>query len=175
MSHFKTSLLRRLKFKAKEVSSDLEETKIIYKNAVSEFCIALEDFCLKQKINNPLNKTTKEEEPDKEISSEFKALFRKIASATHPDKISTEAGRPKLQKAVEAKKTNKTIDLINIASELKIETNNLSFSSIEELEKSIKDTEDEINSIHNSYPWAWYYAPQSKKDNILSLFIESQV
>ena len=175
MSHFKTSLLRKLKFKSREVSAELEETRLIYQDAVLKFCTALEAFCLQNKINNPLDKIIKKEEEKEEISSEFKALFRKIASATHPDKISNEEGRPKLQKAVEAKKNNKTIDLINIASELKIETNDLSFDSIDKLEESIRETESEINSMHNSYPWLWYYAPKLNKDNILSLFIESHV
>ena len=175
MSHFKTSLLRKLKFKSKQVSLELEETELIYKDAVSKFCIALDNFCLSKKIDNPLNKIIKKEEVKQEVSSEFKTLFRKIATATHPDKISNEKGRSKLQKAVEAKKTNKTIHLINIASELKIKTNDLSFDSIEELEQNIKDTEEEINSMHNSYPWIWHYAPSSNKNKILSLFISSHV
>jgi chlorite dismutase len=108
------------------------------------------------------------------ISSEFKSLFRQIASATHPDKCA-DSNRDIFEKAVEAKNNNKTVNLLNLASDLKIKVNDISFSSIKEIEYDIKKTEEEIKKIHHSYPWIWYYAPFSERQKILDSFILDQV
>ncbi len=175
MSDFKSSLIRRLRVKSREVSLELEETRAIYTIASSEFCQALSSYCRANEIPNPLDELEQEEEELDDIGTEFKALFRKIAVATHPDKLSSEEGRPKLEKAVKAKKENKPVNLISIASDLKIKTDELSYESIAYLESSILKSEEEIDNIHNSYPWVWHYAPTNKKDTILDLFINKQV
>lgn len=173
MSDFKSSLIRKLRVKSREVSSNLEEAKAIYAIAVSGFCESVHSYCRRNKIKNPLEEIEdKKEEPD-DISSEFKSLFRKIAIATHPDKASDESC--KFEKAVKAKKENKPVNLISIASDLKIKTDELSYESINHLESSILKSEEEIDKIHRSYPWAWYYAPDNKKEFITELFINKQV
>lgn len=177
MTSYKSSLIRRLKFKSKEVSLELKQVKEIYSKAVSGFCDAVSVYCLSKKIKNPLEELgqKKEEEEANEINSDFKSLFRKIAIATHPDKTSSEKDRNKLEEAVEAKGKNKSTELIKIASDLKIKTDHLSFDSIEELELDIIKSEEEICNIHNSFPWIWHYAPINKKNFIIESFINKQV
>jgi hypothetical protein len=173
-SDFKASLVSKLKFKSKEVSLELSEAEAIYKIAVSDFVSAVNDYCLKKNIDNPLSRIVSKKNENKQISSEFKSLFRQIASATHPDKCA-DSNRDIFEKAVEAKNNNKTVNLLNLASDLKIKVNDISFSSIKEIEYDIKKTEEEIKKIHHSYPWIWYYAPFSERQKILDSFILDQV
>ncbi len=171
MTSYKSSLIRRLKFKSKEVSLELKQVKEIYTKAVSGFCDSVSTYCYSKKIKNPLEDLGEKKEEFSEINSEFKSLFRKIAIATHPDKVSSEKDRSKLEEAVEAKGKNKATELIKIASDLKIKTDDLSFNSIEELEIDILKSEEEIHNIHNSFPWVWYYTPSNKKILVVESFI----
>ena len=175
MTTYKASLIRRLKAKSKEVFLELEEARLIYSNAVCGFCKAVCSYCLENNINNPLEDITEEKKDTDEINSDFKSLFRKIAVATHPDKVSSEEKREKFEKASKAKDKNKTLELLSIASELKIKTDDLSYESIDHLECSILKSEEELHNIINSFPWSWYYAPNDKKHSIIELFAHKEV
>ena len=177
MDSYKASLIRRLKFKSKEVLEELKDTKVIYETAVSGFCSSLELYCIENDIENPLKSTKKdlEEEKKKELNDNFKKLFRKISILTHPDKTQDESSREILENAVEAKKSQDSGSLTSIAHDLKIDLSNLDYESIEDLEESIKKSEEEIFNIHNSYPWKWHYSPINKKTSILTSFIENYV
>jgi hypothetical protein len=174
---YKSSLIRKLKFKSKEVSSELKDAKFLYNQAVGDFCIAIDFYCSTMEIDNPLESIAKNvnEEEKEELNNNFKKLFRKISLLTHPDKTQDEDSRDILEDAVEAKKSKDTSSLTSIAHDLKIDLSNLDYDSIDLLEESIKKSEQEILNIHNSYPWAWYYAPENKKDPILISFIQNNV
>lgn len=175
MTTYKASIIRRLRSRSREVSIELDEAKCIYEYAVPEFCKSLEDYCVDNNIKNPLDEMPDKKEEEEEIKSEFKSLFRKIAVATHPDKVSSEEKREKFEKASKAKDKNKAVELLSIASDLKIKTDDLSYESIDYLEASITKTEEEIHNIHKSFPWIWYYTPNNKKQLIIELFIGKQV
>ena len=68
-----------------------------------------------------------------------------------------------MENAVEAKKNKDASSLTSIAHDLKIDLSNIDYESIDALEDSILESEKEIDNIHNSYPWLWYYAPDNKK------------
>ena len=175
MTSYKTSLIRRLRSKSKEVSLELEEARSIYKQAVSGFCESVCSYCSKNDTKNPLEDIPEEKKDSDEINSDFKSLFRKIAVATHPDKVSSEEKREKFEKASKAKDKNKALELLSIASDLKIKTDDLSYESIDHLEASILKAEEELHNIINSFPWAWYYAPNDKKESIIKLFVHKEV
>ena len=176
MDNYKSSLIRKLKVKAKDVSDELKETKLIYNDAVRAFCVSMDSYCSSKGIKNPLDLIEKDEEEDKEeLENDFKKLFRKISVLTHPDKTKDESSREILEDAVEAKKFKDIGSLTSIAHDLKIDLSNLDFNSIDALESSIEKSETEINNIHKSYPWSWYYAPMNKKDPILVSFIDNYV
>lgn len=177
MDSYKSSLIRRLKFKSKEVLSELKDTKDIYNSAVGDFCIAVDFYCSAMEINNPLESIAKnsDKEDKEELNNNFKKLFRKISLLTHPDKTQDEDSRDILENAVEAKKSKDAGGLTSIAHDLKIDLSDLDYDSIDLLEESIQKSEQEIVKIHNSYPWAWYYAPENKKDPILISFIQNYV
>lgn len=176
MDHYKSSLIRRLKVRSKEVLSELKEVKSIYELAVSGFCISLDSYCKEKGVDNPLESIDKEEKEEKqELNQSFKKLFRKISILTHPDKTQNDDSRETLEDAVKAKKTQDAGGLTSIAQDLKIDLSNLDYDSIEFLERSIAKSEQEINNIHNSYPWLWYYSSSNKKEVILVSFIQNYV
>lgn len=173
---YKDSLVRRLKVKSKEVLTELRETKSIYDLAVTDFCIALHEYCSKKDIKNPLDSIKAPEKEEKEeLSNSFKKIFRQISILTHPDKTKDEDSRDVLENAVEAKKNKDASSLTSIAHDLKIDLSNMDYESIDALEDSILESEKEIDNIHNSYPWLWYYAPDNKKDPIIISFIQNNV
>lgn len=173
MDHYKKSLVSKLKFKCKEANEELSEVQSIYNIAVSEFCIALNKFCIESKIKNPLDSIDKDKKEKKPpISSGFKSVFFDIAKSTHPDKCRNEDGRDTFNKAVEAKKENKLGSLISIAKDLKIDISDLDYSSIREIEESIVKMKDESERIRSSYPWLWFYSESTKKDYILKKFCQ---
>lgn len=177
MDLYKTSLIRRLKFKSKEVSEELKDVKALYNQAVGDFCIAVDFYCSSTEIVNPLESIVKNKDKEKkeELNNNFKKLFRKISLLTHPDKTQNEESREILEDAVEAKKSKNAGGLTSIAHDLKIDLSNLDYDSIDLLEESIKKSEQEILNIHNSYPWVWFYAPENKKEPILISFIQNYV
>ena len=140
MDNYKSSLIRKLKVKAKDVSDELKETKLIYNDAVGDFCIAVDFYCSTMEIDNPLESIAKntDKEEKEELNNNFKKLFRKISVLTHPDKTKDEDSREILESAVEAKKSKNAGSLTSIAHDLKIDLSNLDFNSIEALESSIE-------------------------------------
>ena len=76
MDPYKSSLIRRLKFKSKEVLSELKDAKDLYNDAVGDFCIAVDFYCSTMEIDNPLESIAKniKEEEKEELNNNFKKL-----------------------------------------------------------------------------------------------------
>ena len=176
MDGYKKTLIRRLKFKSKEVKEDLSLCKQIHDQAVPLFCAAVYDYCSENNIEDPFKDIKKEKSKKKEsLPKNLKTIFRKIATQTHTDITKDDSTRELLEEAVQAKKENKSHDLISIAGKLKIDTSDMDYESIRHLEKSISNAEEEIHSIHNSYPWVWFYSNSVKKTAIIQLFVSIKV
>lgn len=177
MDPYKKKLLRDLKNKSLELKGDLEYTKSIYQVSVNGFCLAINNYCEQKSLDNPLDKISKKikEDKKKDFSPKLKGLFREIAKKTHTDLSKNESTRSTLESAVEAKKEKDASSLLSIANDLKISTNSLDYKSIEIIESSIKNMEDDINSMKQSYPWVWYHSEKYVKENIIVSFVESQV
>lgn len=177
MDPYKKKLLRDLKNKSLELKGDLKYTKSIYEVSVNGFCLAVTNYCLDNSLDNPLDKISKKNEEDKkkELSPKLKNLFREIAKKTHTDLTKNDATRSTLESAVEAKKEKDASSLLSIANDLKIPTNSLDYKSIEIIESSIDNMQDNINSMKQSYPWVWYHSENSSKQNIIVSFVQSEV
>lgn len=176
MDGFKKTLIRKLKFKSKEAREELLLCKEIYDQAFPSFYKAVSDYCSKNNLEDPFSKLTsikKEKKPS--LTKNLKSIFRKIATKTHTDLTKDESTREILEEAVEAKKQNKSHDLLHIAKELNIDTSNIDYESIRHLEKSIHELEQEIKSIRDSYPWVWFYSDLHKKNIIIKLFVSIKV
>jgi hypothetical protein len=173
---YRKALIRRLKWKSKEVKEELSLCKEIYDKAALSFCSSVNEYCIKNNLEDPFKNIDKEQEVKKEsLPKNLKAIFRKIATKTHTDITKDDSTRSLLEEAVQAKKENKSHDLISIARKLKIDTSNMDYESIRHLEQSIQDAEKDINSMHNSYPWLWFYSDSSKKTSIIKIFVSIKV
>ena len=177
MNDYKQSLIRKLKAKSIELKDELSHVQSVYDIAVSDFCLAVSLYCEYSKISNPLLKEAPKEkdETNKDLTPQIKKLFREIAKRTHTDISKSDNTREVLEDAVKAKKESKSSNILSIAHELRIDTSNLDYKSIELVESSIKKQEEDITNITNSYPWVWYHAPSNRKDNIIKEFVSSRV
>ena len=165
-----------MRFKSKEVKEELALCQGIFNQALPLFYNEVQAYCLENNLDDPFSKFKSEEKEKQEcLTKNLKTIFRKIATKTHTDITKDESTRELLEEAVQAKKENKSHDLISIASKLKIDTSNIDYESIRHLEQSIIEAEKEINSIHDSYPWAWFYSDSYKKKSIIKLFVSIKV
>jgi len=169
---FKEKLVRRLKFKCKELSEELKSTNKTYGLITPEFESAFNLFCSSNNLENPLDKEIKKKPKEKKsIPEDLKSLYREIAIKTHPDKTSNDDSGEILIKASIAKKDNNTTELMSIAKDLKIDTSKIDFESIEAIEENIKKIEKEIELKTNSFPWVWFFS--GKKEKFLKMFYYS--
>ena len=173
MDEYKNSLTRQLKFKCRQLKSELDDVQSIYQLAISGFCEHVYLFCNETGKENPLESLLKESDNNRRHSpfpTEFRKIFFNILSQTHPDKTKDTSGVEAYQKAVEAKKDNKIEDLVSIAQDLKINIAHISYSDIRDVERKIHKMELKIESIHKSYPWLWYYSSLPQRDSIVKEF-----
>tara|TARA_B110000305_G_C19431917_1_gene636657 strand:+ start:778 stop:1311 length:534 start_codon:yes stop_codon:yes gene_type:complete len=177
MDGYKRTLIRRLKFKSREVGEELSNCKEIYEKAFHLFYSAVLEYCDSNNIKDPFSNSPspKSEEKKTSLTSDFKKIFRQIATRTHTDVTKDEASRPLLDKAVKAKKENKSNDLMTLAHDLKIDVSNIDYKSIGHLEKSIEEAKSEIDTMHSSYPWVWFYSDDVKKKSIIKVFASRKV
>ena len=177
MDRYKDRLLRKLKAKCSEVNNELLEGNDIYEQSISPFCLEVSRYCEENNIENPLDKlkVEKEKETKKTIPSEFKSLYRKIAVETHPDKGTDDKKIEKYQQATEAKKESKIDKLVSIAKDLKINLSEMTFADIKIIEQSIIDTEKAISQVRSSYVWAWAFAPNKRRRDIIFKFVMNNV
>lgn len=177
MRDYKDRILLKLKRKCSEVNSELKEVECIYETAVPLFCSSVSDFCKKHSLKNPLEsiKEDKKEEK-KQISSNFKSLYRKIAIQTHPDKGGQDENNiDKYQQATNAKKDNKIDQLVSIAKDLKISISDLKYKDIRSIEESLKDTENKIFQIRETFVWHWFFSNKKKRTDIIAKFVHKKV
>lgn len=177
MDHYKERLLRKLKARCSEVNNELLEVNDIYEQSISPFCTEVSCYCKENNIENPLDKlkTEKKEEEKKTIPPEFKSLYRKIAIETHPDKGADDKKIEKYQQATNAKKESKIDKLVSIAKDLKINLTEMTFADIKIIEQSIIETEKTILQVRSSYVWAWAFASNKTRGDIILKFIVNNV
>lgn len=189
MSDYKQKLIRKLKFRCKSLGLELKTAQSIYNEAVPGFCAAVELFCSSQECDNPLTKALKSktsppegsmeayiaetltESQKLELPAQFRKVFRSIVTETHPDKSPEVNSIDLYQEAVEAKKSNKVGKLIALTQDLKIDLSHLTYSAITEIESQIDKMDEDITSLHNSYPWVWYYSNNLRRSTIIERFV----
>lgn len=176
MDKYKSKLLRKLKAECSEANEELAHVNDLYNNFVSLFVVSIEDYCKQESIDNPLDKLKDEPKEDEEkpdsLGSGLMNVFRSIVRKSHPDKVG-ESGVDSYVEATNAKKSKDASKLISVSKDLKVDLNELTFSDIKEIETSIKKTNEKIDKIRSSYPWVWYFATDSQKNNIVCRFVSS--
>lgn len=181
MCDFKEKYFKKLKYKSKYVNLEYEETLEIYEIAKKEFIIAVNEYAYNNKKDNPLKtaEIIKEKTNSSLTASEVKKVYRDIALKTHPDKLSNcdedeiEEKKEIYNKAIKARNENDIETLVRLASDLKIDMEEMSMDSLENLEKQIDKKEKEIDAMHKDIAWVWYYANNVERKNILDNIFKS--
>lgn len=112
---------------------------------------------------------------DPEIPDEIKALWKKIAVATHPDKTGGDVAKSELYRRAAAAMADGSIDeIVAVALELGMDLPEASTAAVTRLEKVAGDLEGRLKNIENSVLWQWANAPQKKRDVILAAYMKSK-
>ena len=112
---------------------------------------------------------------DPEIPDEIKALWKKIAVATHPDKTGGDVAKSELYRRAAAAMADGSIDeIVAVALELGMDLPEASMAAVTRLEKVAGDLEGRLKNIENSILWQWASAPQKKRDVILAAYMKSK-
>jgi hypothetical protein len=99
-----------------------------------------------------------------EPSPILKKLYKAISLKTHPDKT---GGDDTLFKVVKkAYSEGNIFKLLNIATTLNIEIEDITTDSLELYELKIKQTRDEIENYKKKTAWVWAFASDTIKDLI---------
>ena len=176
MEDFKNKYLKKLKRKAREISGEFEQTELIYLEAKREFVEAIIEYCDKNNKKSPLEFEKKKEKPDRSElfqEEEVKDVYRKIAINTHPDKTiklkekDREITCDLFNNAAQAKENESLLELSKVASKLKINLNNLTYSQLESLEAELQEKEGEIKKMREDICWAWHFMNKNQKKNII--------
>ena len=136
----------------------------------------------KQKNNEPKPEVhPAEEDTQKDVltsevikNKDLKKLYRRIASKTHPDKISDEQYDGIFSAAARAYEDDNLAQLLEIAGGLNIEVSELSAESVALLENNISSLNKDIVNMKSSSGWAWYKAQTPKEKKAVISFILKQ-
>ena len=151
-------------FQLSYLSLELEETEEFLEEYIKEFN---EDF--KDELNFIAKKQPKEESEQEIIKDTdldksnthpvLHKIYRNIVKCTHPD-IHGEKYMDLFQKAGKALEEECWVDMITVASELRIELPEFDSEIIHLIEENAESIKNKINNKKNSFAWNW----STKKD-----------
>jgi hypothetical protein len=104
-------------------------------------------------------------------NKDLKKLYRRIASKTHPDKISDEQYDGIFSAAARAYEDDNLAQLLEIAGGLNIEVSELSAESVALLENNISSLNKDIINMKSSTGWAWHKAKNPKERKAIIDFL----
>lgn len=106
---------------------------------------------------------------------DMRKLWKAIAVATHPDKTGGDPHKTELYKrASRAWDDRKYEELISIALDLDIPTEEADDNAVTLLEARSGQISERISQIEGSVLWQWHRAPPDKKDAIIRLYLASK-
>ena len=104
------------------------------------------------------------EAPRRELPKQYKSLYRKIASKTHPDKIKNDERKKKiLQEVNKAITEGNYFKLIETALKLDIEIPEEVPVNFESLHQKISSIQNQVKQITKSVAWEWYHVEEEKQ------------
>ena len=179
MNNFKQKFSRKLKAKLKKAQEEHHETKCIFEIACLDFSNAVGDFREKNQLACPFSDNEKDKNKQNTVNEEIfsdpevKDLYKKIVISTHPDKLLNVSKKDKdertelFRKASKAKGSSNLNALAEVAVELKIDIEKLTFEQLETIEQEINKKEKETDDMRKSIAWIWYYSNQQKRFDII--------
>lgn len=105
-----------------------------------------------------------EPEPEPEPSPILKKLYKILSLKTHPDK--TGGDNNIFVDVKKAYNEGNIFKLLNIATKLNIELNDVTHNRLELYEVKIKETRDQIENYKKRTAWVWAFANDEMKEMI---------
>ena len=165
MNDIKKLHARKVRLKLRYLQTELEETKLVYKQSLEKFN---KDFSEEFVSNNPIEPDASQKipsDPYEKIETDvdddtIREVYRKVAGKTHPDKID---GNEKLFKSANQANRNKDFGhLLEMADELGIDVN-LDDKFILEMKKQCSAIIKNVELMKTTMAWTWVHLPQDQK------------
>ena len=165
--------LQDLKEIQSQINTEFNQAFSSMKNAIDQDDIRLANLAKKAKQAEE----DQEDEEDMDRDPMFKNLFRKIVGKCHPDRVSgtteyVSKFREMYEQAVCANEEYDWAALIILAGKLELELGEEYAEKLDEVERSAKKLQEEMDRIKGSIAWQWYHAPEESKDFILEAYRE---
>jgi hypothetical protein len=172
------------------LEADLEYHQAIMNESQIAFEEALDETAKKKGVNLNRGKPKSKKGPPPQRSTKknkkkkprkkTKDLYKKIASAAHPDKLldcSDEERERKKKLFVEASKAleeDMVLTLHRLAKEVGIDPGDLDDEDLEMFKVQIEELKTKISQLESTWIWAWINAEEEQqKDHIIEKFLES--
>tara|TARA_B100000963_G_C22469136_1_gene599284 strand:- start:154 stop:819 length:666 start_codon:yes stop_codon:yes gene_type:complete len=112
------------------------------------------------------------EVPKKEVPKEYKALYRKLASATHPDKLkdSDDTKVEMFKKINNAVANEDYFKLVEYAMILDVDIPEDVSIDIEHIDQKIISINKEIQDLTKTVAWEWYHMNEEQKQVLIQKY-----
>jgi len=164
---------RKVRQKLAWLQSELEETKIIYKDCVEKFNTDFRNYLMGS--DGPIEPAPKiSKDPLDEIQTDvdddtFKQMYRKVAGKTHPDK--KDGDENKFKQANEANRNKDFGKLLDMADELGLDVP-MDDKMKHEMNQQIKAISDNITNMKSTMAWVWVHIDKDSKENMKQYILQ---
>lgn len=110
----------------------------------------------------------------KVIPKEVRNIYREIVKLTHPDRVDDDKLKDIYINATECYENVDKFGLYKICDTLNIPYK-IDIDDIEDINKTIEDFKNKIDFIESTFTWLWYNSEDSKKNEILLMFIKQHL
>lgn len=161
---------KKIRHKLRYLQTELEETKIIYKQCLEKFNA---DFSSYLSGGTPTPTTKPEKDPFEKIQTEveedtFRKVYRKVAGKTHPDKG---GDSDKFKKANEANRNKDFGALLEMADEVGVEVE-INNEIREQIHKHIKAVSNTITNLKTTMAWTWVHVNEDNRDTLKQYILQ---
>jgi len=165
----------RLRYQWRQVNQEYKDTQEVANKINIKFVDYVYIFTKENNIKNPFDEIKEDKEDKSRDNSQLssfssvRALYRDIMKQTHPDK--KENNEQLYIEANKAKNENNLHKLLDVGKKLKLNLSDISREQLNLLESNIKEIEEKIREIKNSYPWVWFHGSQQTKHEVIYGFL----
>ena len=158
---------RKVRLKLRYLQTELEETKLIYKNSLQKFNKDFsEDFIGTTQEEIEVNRKV-QSDPYEKLETDvdddtIKEVYRKVAGKTHPDKGGDDS---KFKEANEANRTKDLGKLMEMADDLGVEVP-LDDDMVQNLKKQTKAIIKTVEKMKTTMAWAWMFSPPEQRNDL---------
>jgi negative regulator of replication initiation len=173
---------KKLRQKVGYLRTELEETVLIFQDALVEFENEFGEFFRKKPTEKDNHKRITTEQPEFNIPrKDVNTIFKKIAQKTHPDKFAHTNIPKKIlkekikiyQEAVNAVENKDWAKVVDIADELNIKVDDVKKDDTIYLEESVDGLTGKIKDLQSTYAWIWTSTNTENKEELKKQILKS--